>query len=261
MNVLTARVVFRDRAPVDVLDLALRFVVVHAKVFAKTSLLVLTPALGLSWAAARAGGWVVGWVVAVSLAVVVRVPFTILASRLVFEDDVRALEVLRVAARAAPRVVVVRVLWALVLALSFSLFFAPAIWAASALLYVDEIALLERQGIVKTFLRAASVASRSIGEALLGVSSLAFVTALGVGLAEIGGRSILSELLQIRPPPSAWQEGGSALCLVGWFGVVPYLATARFFSYLNVRTRAEGWDIQTRFAAIAARAPVAPEGA
>ena len=31
-------------------------------------------------------------------------------------------------------------------------------------------------------------------------------------------------------------------------------ATARFFLYLNVRTRAEGWDIQTRFAALAARA-------
>ena len=31
------------------------------------------------------------------------------------------------------------------------------------------------------------------------------------------------------------------------------LATARFFLYLNVRTRTEGWDIQTRFAQLAMR--------
>ena len=30
-------------------------------------------------------------------------------------------------------------------------------------------------------------------------------------------------------------------------------ATTRFFVYLDVRTRAEGWDIQTRFAALARR--------
>jgi hypothetical protein len=47
--------------------------------------------------------------------------------------------------------------------------------------------------------------------------------------------------------------------MLGLFAQVPYLATARFFLYLNVRTRAEGWDIQTRFAAIAARA-AADEG-
>ena len=51
-----------------------------------------------------------------------------------------------------------------------------------------------------------------------------------------------------------WTEGGGVLATLGLFAAVPYLATARFFLYLNVRTRAEGWDIQTRFAAIAARA-------
>ncbi|CAN5747553.1 hypothetical protein BH11MYX4_BH11MYX4_30880 [soil metagenome] len=35
--------------------------------------------------------------------------------------------------------------------------------------------------------------------------------------------------------------------------MIPYVATARFFIYLNVRTRVEGWDVQTRFAALAAR--------
>ena len=35
---------------------------------------------------------------------------------------------------------------------------------------------------------------------------------------------------------------------------VPYAATVKFLLYLNVRTRAEGWDVQTRFAALARRA-------
>jgi hypothetical protein len=254
VNVLTARVAFRDRAALDVFDLALRFVVVQGRAFGKLALFVLVPASAIAWGAARAGGWVVGWSVAVVLATIARVPFTILASRLVFEDDVRTADVLRAAARAVPRVLVARVLWALVILLALSLFFAPALWAASALFYLDEALLLERQGLLRSFARASSIASKSIGEALLGVFALALITVLAVGLTEIGGRTTLSELLEFRPPPSAWTTGGSVLCLLGWFGVVPYLATARFFSYLNVRTRAEGWDIQTRFAAIAARA-------
>ena len=50
-----------------------------------------------------------------------------------------------------------------------------------------------------------------------------------------------------------FREGGSWLALAGWWSALPLLATARFFVYLDIRTRSEGWDIQTRFAAIAAR--------
>lgn len=52
-------------------------------------------------------------------------------------------------------------------------------------------------------------------------------------------------------------DGGSALALLGWWLSVPFVATARFFVYLDIRTRSEGWDIQTRFAGIAARAAAA----
>jgi hypothetical protein len=115
------------------------------------------------------------------------------------------------------------------------------------------VLVLERQGVVRAFSRAASVASSAYGEALFALTALVLLAATGVGIAELGGRTMLAELLQIRPPPSAFVEGGSVLCLVGWFAAVPYLAAARFFSYLNVRTRVEGWDIQTRFATIRSR--------
>jgi hypothetical protein len=50
-----------------------------------------------------------------------------------------------------------------------------------------------------------------------------------------------------------WSSGWSTLAAFGLFAQVPYVATARFFLYLNTRTGAEGWDIQTRFAGLAAR--------
>jgi len=69
----------------------------------------------------------------------------------------------------------------------------------------------------------------------------------------VGGRAFIGELLQFRPPAPAWTAGGSVLAILGFFAIIPYVTTARFFTYLNMRTRTEGWDIQTRFAAIAAR--------
>ena len=50
-----------------------------------------------------------------------------------------------------------------------------------------------------------------------------------------------------------WSDGWSVLSLLGFWLFVPYVVTARFFVYLDVRTRSEGWDIQTRFLALAAR--------
>ena len=73
-------------------------------------------------------------------------------------------------------------------------------------------------------------------------------------LADVAGREILKSVLEMKPPPSMFREGGSWLALLGWWATLPLLQTARFFVYLDVRTRTEGWDIQTRFAAIAARA-------
>jgi hypothetical protein len=39
------------------------------------------------------------------------------------------------------------------------------------------------------------------------------------------------------------------LALLGLFWVVPYLATAKFLLYIDLRTRKEGWDLQLKLAA------------
>jgi hypothetical protein len=254
LDVMRARVAFRDRALIDVLDLSLRFVAVHARIYGKVASIVLLPCFALTVAVASAGGWIVGWLFALMLSFVAQVPFTILASRLVFQEEIGAREVLRLAARELPRVVIMRFLWTGMLAVSSTLMIFPAVWVASAFFFVNEVMVLERATVVHAFGRARRVVASSFPDALGGVLVVVLLPLLAVLLAELGGRGLIGELLQFKPPASAIQQGGgSALCMLGWFGVIPYVTTARFFAFLNLRTRVEGWDIQTRFAALAAR--------
>ena len=76
--------------------------------------------------------------------------------------------------------------------------------------------------------------------------------ALATIAGEAAARARLEGVLEITAPPRV-DRRGSALALAAYWLFVPYLATARFLLYIDVRTRAEGWDVQTRFAAIAAR--------
>lgn len=253
LDVMHARVALRNRALIDVMDLALRFLVVHGKLYAKVSLVALTPCIALTLLAAWAWDWTGAWVVAVVLSFVAQVPFTVLASRLVFQEKVAARTVLRTAAREIPRIFVMRLGWALTVALGTLFLFAPGLWLASIFLFVDEVMILERSALGPAFGRSNRIATGGMGDAFMGVLMVVLVPALAVLLADVGGRALIGELLQFRPPAPLWTAGGSVLAMLGWFGIIPFVTTARFFTYLNMRTRAEGWDIQTRFAAIAAR--------
>jgi hypothetical protein len=254
LDVLSARVAFRDRGLLDVLDLALRFLAVQARSYAKVSLVVLVPGFALSWLAAEEWGWIGGWFVALLLAWFAQIPFTVLASRLVFQSEVRARDVLRTSLSDLPRLIGVRILWLLAIGVTGAMFGIPALWPLTVLLFTDEVSLLERAGGVRALSRSQRIAAGGRGDAFVMVFLLLLIVSTATLLADFGGRAIIGDLLQFRSPRPFWIEGGSALCLVGLFGIVPYVATARFFTYLNIRTRAEGWDIQTRFAAIAHRA-------
>lgn len=253
LDVMRARVAFRDRAFMDVMDLALRFLVVHVRLYAKVALMVLVPAIAVTLGAAFALGSIAGWLFALFFSIVAQVPFTVLASRLVFQERVSARAVVRAAARDIPRILMMRVIW-LLLAWAGTLFFVVGgVWVGGVLLFVDEVMVLERARIVPAFGRARRITSGSMGDALKGVIMVSAVPIAAVLLADVGGRAFIGELLQFRSPEPLWSNGASVLAMLGWFGILPYVTTARFFTYLNTRTRAEGWDIQTRFAAIAAR--------
>ncbi len=256
--VAEARVVLRDRSTPDVLDLALRFLARHRVPFAKVGLVVLLPGVALTWAAGATLGWGLGWLVAIGLGLVAQAPFTELASRLVFERDVRVRDVLRRALGRVPRVLLVRGVQLIAIATASLFFFVPGLLVAALLFFVGEVVLLERVPLGASLSRLQRLASGA-GDAALGFLLLVVLHAVCTVMGDVCGRAVLTDLLSWTAPEPAWEHGGSLLAACGFWLFVPFAALARFFLYLNVRTRAEGWDIQTRFAAIARRAEAEAE--
>jgi hypothetical protein len=253
VNVLEARVVLRERSLLDVVDLAVRFCVHFGKSYALLSAFVLVPAFAATWALATGFGWGWGWTAALVLSPFASAPFTALASRLLFEPATRTRHALRAFAAALPSLVAIRLLEGIGLAFGGAILLLPAVWVWLAFFYANEIVVLERTGIGAGVARLGRFIGGG-GEALM---ALLFLTALHivvVFLGDVVGRGVLEGLLEITPPPSIFESKGSALALFAFWAFVPFGATCRFLLYINARTRTEGWDVQTRFSALAVRA-------
>jgi hypothetical protein len=254
MDLMRSRVALRERPLLDVIDLALRFCVTHVWVYARVSCAVVLPGFALSWALGHYGGWALAWTTTVVTTAFAGAPFVALASRLVFADEVRAIEALGLALRAVPRLAGARFVQLLALLASLFLAGLPWLWAGSAMLFVTEVIVLENARVGAAIGRATRVANAHFGTALMAMVLLGLSPLAGAMLFDLAGREFLQEVLELKAPQSMFTTGGSVLAMLGWWLTVPFAATARFFVYLDIRTRAEGWDIQTRFAAIASRA-------
>ena len=253
MDVMHARLALRDRAMIDVLDLSLYFVSAHKGIYARTAACVLVPAFAASWGFAYVAGWAWGWLGAALLMLGAQAPFTALASRLVFDDRARARDAITAALRAMPRLIIARILQIGALALGTLFMVVPVAWVGSATMFLTEIVLLERSPVGRSFARSHRLAMTDLAAALFGLGVLVALPIAGALLGDLAGRALVVDLLEMRAPDSLWQDGGSVLALLGFWLAVPFAATVRFLSYLNFRTRSEGWDIQTRFAALATR--------
>lgn len=254
MDLMHARVALRERGFLEVFDLTVRFVFSHKAAYAKVAAASLTPAFLLTWAFAYVAGWGWGWVGAVVVGAFAQAPFTALASRLVFEEKIGLGAALRTAFGALPRLVGARIVQVLALSAAALLFVIPGAWVGTIWLFLPEVIVLEHSTAGAAFGRSQRVTSSDFGEALLAWLALWILPLVSVILVDVSGRSLLVEIFEIHPPASLWEEGGGWLPLLGYFAFLPFATTARFFFYLNFRTRSEGWDIQTRFAAIATRA-------
>lgn len=254
MDLMRARVALRERPLLDILDLAVRFCAAHAWAYAKVSLAVLLPAFAVSFVAGHFGGWWLGWSVTIVITAFAGAPFVVLASRLVFADAVGTREALGAALRAVPGLVGIRLLQAMALGASLLMAGIPWLWLGTIMAFVVEVHALEQGGAGGSLGRSQRIANAHFSHAVLAMLLLAIAPPCAAMFADVAGREILKSVLEVKPPPSMFSEGGSWLALAGWWATLPLLQTARFFVYLDIRTRTEGWDIQTRFAAIAARA-------
>jgi hypothetical protein len=254
MNILQTQVALRDRPLVDVLDLSVRFLATHVAVYARLSLMVLLPAFGLSWAIGSMFGWWWGWTATLTLSLFAQAPFTALASKLMFDENVRALDAFTESSNALPRLIFARLLQTIVVVSGFLFLILPAAWMGAGLLFVPEVVVLEKGSGIPALLRAQRVLSGQFGDAMLGFLLLLMLFVAAPFLGDAVGHAILEDILEIQAPDAFTVTGGGALPLLGFWLFVPFLATARFLIYINLRTRVEGWDIQTRFAAIVAHA-------
>ena len=141
---MRAHLELRERSILDVLDLSVRFLRAHAGKYARLSAAVVLPGFVVSLAAGAGVDWLLGWMVALGVGALAQAPFTLLASRLVFEDEVPVRTVLRDALRALPTIVVVRVIQLVFALLGACLFGVGQFWVGAVVLYATEAALLER---------------------------------------------------------------------------------------------------------------------
>jgi hypothetical protein len=269
MNLLSARVVLRLRSVPDLLDLALKLCVDSASVYRRISAALLLPAFAACVAlryAAHVSWWEI-WPIAISLAAILQGAYTAAAGGLMFEEAAPARTLLGRFGKRLPAYLgglfVARGLLAFWMVLAFLLHGEPwlvVLWISFAFLlirtaFVHEALLLEGADAFEARRRAIRLMRRHGGAVLgllfwQGVALIAYV----VG-AELIGQGVMEFVLQLgKPFGSLWDDGGSLFALAGLFASVPFLATARFLQYIDLRTRKEGWDIQLRFTAIQAEA-------
>ena len=259
MKLDAARVVLRPRSISEILDLALRLWSDAAvKPFAKLSVLTLLPAWALCLAARWSLGWEwsLVWLLALGLATPIQGVFTVAIGKMLFAEEVKAREIIGQYTRRLPAylgtLIVTRIMIG-VMSLAFFLVIPP-LWMWGRTTYVHEACLLEQAGPIDAVNRAGRMIARNAMGAvglllLLTLASGAFIFC-AESLINLG---LLEFVLQVGMPfGSLFDKGGSAAALLGMFLAVPYWATARFLSYIDLRTRRDGWDIQLRFMAIVA---------
>ena len=155
--------------------------------------------------------------------------------------------------RSLPALVLLRLLQVLMLGLAAAFFLLPALWIAALFFFAAEVVVLEGSSVGSSIGRMQRLGTGYFGDVAMAMLAMVLLYALAILLGDVALGELLEGILQIRLRPSEDEVGGPLALFAMWLAV-PVLTTARFFVYLNLRTRREGWDIQTRFAALAARA-------
>jgi len=256
VNLEGARVVLRTRTPSEIFDLAVRFCAsIALSLYLKLAAIVLLPcavATALFHFYVAEHEWTATWTFAAFLAAFAQSVFTVAASRLLFEAKPKLGAILLHALRRLPALFGALLLHgALLFAGVFILIGSFFVWIWHTFLY--EAVLLEQQGPVDALRRAGALMKRKFGAGLVVCTGSAAIVTLFIVCSEALGQGLFNFVLQLGKPFGELQEdGGTPFAVLGFFAALPLVATARFLSYIDGRTRQDGWDIQLRFMSIAA---------
>ncbi len=257
MNVEKANVEIRKRGLLEVTDLAFRCVFgLGGMLYLKLFVVYALPCVLALWAAQRwlEIGWLSIWCWAAVLASGVQGIFTVAAGRLMFEREVTFGAVTRQFFSRLGGYIGALIISRLLMALSGLIIIAlPIVWVRMA--HVHEASLLEGARAGAAVKRSSRFSENYTGATfamllVLGIATLTIV--LG---CELIGQALLQDVFQLGMPlGDLFEDGGSLFALLGFFLSLVFCATTRFLSYIDSRTRRDGWDIQVRFMAIRARA-------
>jgi hypothetical protein len=235
MDLSQARIVLRPRTLAECMDLALRLMVAERALFLRLSTAVLLPTYALCLGLRHGLGWTVlgTWTAAFVLLSVVQGVFTVAMGHIAFSKGTRARTVLWESLPVAPRYI-------------GAVFVAWSSW-----LYVHEVVILERAEIGAGLARATRL-SRGSRSGLGLLLAMGMALTLAVAGFEMLGDNLTSFVLQLgRPFGSLWEIGYTPFAMLGAFALTPWIAAARYLSYLDVRTRQDGWDLQVALTAAA----------
>ncbi|MEO6603191.1 MAG: hypothetical protein ABIQ16_25115, partial [Polyangiaceae bacterium] len=245
-----ARVVVRERKLTEIVDLSVRFcLVLGGSLYVKLSLWVLLPAYAVCYWVLQSGladAEIWGCALAVVLSPLLQLPFTVAAGRLMFSGDVSLAEVLRTSARLLFRICIVR-LWSLLVSFGGSLFVILFPLAVARGLYLGEVVVLEGAGPSLAYRRSGRLTSGRAVQSFMVWLSLVAASLTFIAVAEILAQTLGAEGLPIDGVSEILGGFSAEAGIAGLFLSLPLVATLRFLSYIDNRTRREGWDIQVRF--------------
>jgi len=255
VNLGASVVVIRARTMSEVLDLTFRLLMSFFGDYARLAAVVLLPCVALCEAFHEGldVSWPWVWPMAFLLAVFLEGPFTVLTSRLLFGE--------RLGVRGALGLYWSRFgthLGASLLTLFFQALGACVVigplFIGPRCLFVDEAVLLENATPRVAHERSRRLTMESATSGLGIMFTILVVRAASIGFFEILGDGLVSELLQLGHPFGTLQhDHGSLYALIGLFAATPVVAVMRFLQYIDIRTRADGWDIQVRFMDLVAK--------
>lgn len=249
MNPNACRVVLRRRGPLEVFDLALRFLRAHAAPFARLFAVLLLPWVPLAVAAcALTGGHPALVLVPLLAAPWLQAPATVLAGRLLFAEQVRVRDVLRELVRRPGAALAAAGWWTASQVLGCGVLG----WVLGvATCWVTEVALLEEAAVSRILRRSTRLAQLHLGVSVSAVFAWYGLTAWGALAGETLGQAVVGNVLQLGEPfGSAWEGTVTPFLLLGILAAQPVYGVYHLLLYLDVRTRAESWDLQVALRAL-----------
>lgn len=258
MNPNLCRIELRPRSPLAVFDLTWRLLAKRGGSFVRLGLLLLLPV----WLISLPIGWWFDWhwgvaVVVLAIGTVLRVPFSLLAGRLMFADEVPVWGLLReLLARWTGLLGLLLLMTGNALAgactCGVSLVPTALLWV-----WLPECILLEqrpdslRRGVWIAARRSQRLVGQGSSAALAGAVGTVFLVGWFAGLAEACGSTCMGFLLQFGAPfGSPWDFQATPWILFGVLAAQPVIGAYRLLLYVDTRTRSEGWDLQVSLRAL-----------